>query len=200
MRLFSNTSEQNKDNNKVEVSIEPIKEIDESENKNSKQFKLIEEDSLLVQIDEFRQKAEALQSLINDRQSKVVSLEETVKQTESKNTKLQEELAKKQEALNSVYEDIKNQFDIMANRVDTSINNAVSEAKDPIMEKIHTENVRLYRNIYDFVKEDYGFDMFEESMDKIVNSKRGAIRFTMFLSILNFAILVFLLLNNLGII
>lgn len=196
MRLFSNSEQEDVVEKKSflhevepEVFVEATDSID----------KIIEEDSLLIQIDEFRKKAEALQNLINDKQNKVLNLEEIVKQKESMNYQLQTELAKKQEALNSVFEDMKDQFDILANRVDTSVNNAVNEAKEPVIEKIHTENVRLYRNLYDFVKEDYNTEQLIEKIINKMNPTKKIIGFSIFLSLVNLAILIVLLLINYGI-
>lgn len=196
MRLFSNSEQEDVVEKKSflhevepEVFVEATDSID----------KIIEEDSLLIQIDEFRKKAEALQNLINDKQNKVLNLEEIVKQKESMNYQLQTELAKKQEALNSVFEDMKDQFDILANRVDTSVNNAVNEAKEPVIEKIHTENVRLYRNLYDFVKEDYNTEQLIEKIINKMNPTKKFIGFSIFLSLVNLAILIVLLLINYGI-
>lgn len=168
--------------------------------------RLVDEDSLLLQIDQFREKAEALQALINDRQSKVLHLEESVRAVEDRNHVLQHELEQKQNALNSVLGDIKDQFDILANRVDTSVNNVVTdvvtnvvtdkvnEAKEPVMEKIHSENVRLYRNIYDFIKEDYDTEKLEEKLKKSGGNKFMR-HFGFWLTVANTGLLVFLLLK-----
>lgn len=198
MRLFSNNEQEEVVNSRAilhEVEEEVIVESSDSDLDD----KLIEEDSLLIQIDEFRRKAEALQTLINDKQNKVLNLEEIVKQKESMNYQLQTELAKKQEALNSVFEDMKNQFDILANRVDTSVNNAVNDAKEPVIEKIHTENVRLYRNLYDFIKEDYNTEQLIEAIINKSNPSKKVLRLSIFLSIVNLAILLILLLVSFGV-
>lgn len=211
MRLFSNSEKEAPEETN---NITPINEIEQEETKeetnifssnasSSSPFqsvtRLVEEDSLLKQIDEFRKKAEALQSLINERQDKVLSLEETVKEKENKNEALQSELSQKQEALNSVLEDIKGQFNIFADRVDTSVSNAVNEAKEPVIEKIHTENVRLYRNLYDFIKEDYDTDEFEDYIKETVKAGRGPVKVALFFSIFNTVLLIAVLLLQFGI-
>ena len=202
MKLFSNTRADVKPESEENPIIEKDtdKGTDSSEESVTSISKIVEEDSLLIQIDEFRKKAEALQALINDRQDRVIDLEEEVRQKESKNSKLQEELSKKQEVLNSVLEDMKQQFDILANRVDTSINNALDEAKAPVIEKIHTENVRLYRNLYDFVKEDYDPEKLKELISDLQRANRPPVIAVLVLSAVNTILLILMVLINLRII
>ncbi len=198
MKLFSNT--QADINSELEENPVAGENSDNSGDLVLPITKVIEEDTLLIQIDEFRKKAETLQALINDRQDRVIGLEEEVRQKESKNTKLQEELSKKQEVLNSVLEDMKNQFDILANRVDTSINNALDEAKEPVMEKIHTENVRLYRNVYDFIKEDYDIDRLKILLNNIQKANKPPLIVALVLTCINTLLLIFVVLVSLGMI
>ncbi len=198
MKLFSNT--QADINSELEENPVAGEDSDNSGDLVLPITKVIEEDTLLIQIDEFRKKAETLQALINDRQDRVIGLEEEVRQKESKNTKLQEELSKKQEVLNSVLEDMKNQFDILANRVDTSINNALDEAKEPVMEKIHTENVRLYRNVYDFIKEDYDIDRLKILLNNIQKANKPPLIVALVLTCINTLLLIFVVLVSLGMI
>lgn len=187
----------------------------------------IHEDTLLTQIDEFRKKAEALQNLINDRQDKFNELEETLKVSEGKYAVLQNEMRYNKEVLNDVLEDMKGQLDVFANRIDTSVNNsvtaavsdvvndvnssvsesinsaistAVKEANEPVMEKIHSENVRLYRNLYDFVKEDYDMDEIEALLNRIIKEKSGPVKVCLIFGILNTVLLVIVMLIQFGII
>lgn len=163
-------------------------------------MRLVEEDALLVQIDAFRDKAEKLQSLINDRQNKVLELEDVVRDKEAKNAALKEELSIKQEALEGVLEDIKSQLNIFADRLDTSVNNAVNDAKEPVLEKVHSENVRLYRNLYDFMKEEYNEKKLEEIVSKSQKGSSLLVKLAVIFSIINTGMLVYLLLHSLMII
>lgn len=212
MRLFSSNEEEI-------VEMPASEETFEDENDASS-------NSLLAQIDEFRKKAEALQNLINDRQEKYNELSATLKESEDRYALLQSEVSLKDESMNGIIDAVSEKLNIFADRIDTSVSNTVTENisslsdtmtenvssvsdsvsdaikgnNEPVIDKIHTENVRLYRNLYDFVKEDYSMEKIEKLVETSVKKNRGPIGFCLVLTVVNTAILVCLILLQLGII
>ena len=102
------------------------------------------DDFLLKQIDEFRDKAQQLQDLINTKETKVRELQLLVDERES----------------NDNTEDIKNALDGMSQDFG-QMTKELTGAQQEISEKIHTENVKCYRNIQGLMQE------FAEKMEKV---------------------------------
>lgn len=192
MRLFNTSKDDdNKDNSTYtlpqEVSFLADKKLDTPITGE----KVIEEDALLVQIDSFREKAQTLQSLINERQNKVTELENSVKEKQDEIDQLQSNLQEKQEAYEAVVGDMKEQLDVFASRIDTSVYSAINDVKEPIMDKIHTENVRLYRNFYDFMKDDYNMEKIE-ALIKESGKGKGILTVTLIVSLINTGLLAYI--------
>lgn len=166
MRLFKNKSQ--KTSRKVE-----IREGNKEKNM---------DDFLLKQIDEFREKAKQLQELINTKETKVRELQLLVDERESKANKLKMELAERQKEADSLVGNVEQQVDKLIKNIEVQQNDNTDEIKNvldgvtqevgklakdlndvqgEISEKIHTENVKCYRNIQGLMEE------FSEKMEKV---------------------------------
>lgn len=173
----------------------------------------MQEDNLLLQIDSFREKAKKLQTLMDERRERVNELEVLLKEKEEKNIALQDELDSKSKVAEEILEQIKSHFvdmnsnlDETINRMETNVTNSINdnssfvELKDDLSEKIHSENVRMYRNVQDFIKqEDKSQELFSRIEKKTEDAKGWAIA-AFFFSIINTALLVSVLLLMFGII
>ena len=164
---------------------------------------IMEEDQLLLQIDQFRDKAMQLTKLINNRERRVKELEALVRAKEEKNKELQITLQKKQEEADSLVLDVNNKVDNIMEQVKATMGNleqkivdqassseekvqeqqaAVKETmdsmtaglgtiKDELSEKVHSENVKVYRNIQDLLKEmNNGVEMSWDEIVKVAQS------------------------------
>lgn len=140
------------------------------------------DDFLLKQIDEFRDKAQQLQDLINTKETKVRELQLLVDERESKATKLQMELDERQREADSLVGNVEEQVDKLIKKIEVQQNDNTEDIKNAldgmsqdfgqmtkelagaqqeISEKIHTENVKCYRNIQGLMQE------FAEKMEKV---------------------------------
>lgn len=140
------------------------------------------DDFLLKQIDEFREKAKQLQDLINTKETKVRELQLLVDERESKANKLKMELAERQKEADSLVGNVEQQVDKLIKNIEVQQNDNTEEIKNvldgvtqevgklakdlndvqgEISEKIHTENVKCYRNIQGLMEE------FSEKMEKV---------------------------------
>ena len=192
---------------------------------------IMEEDQLLLQIDQFRDKAMQLTKLINNRERRVKELEALVRAKEEKNKELQITLQKKQEEADSLVLDVNNKDDNIMEQVKATMGNleqkivdqassseekvqeqqaAVKETmdsmtaglgtiKDELSEKVHSENVKVYRNIQDLLKEMNKRDEDNARIDKQFRSLRITNVFLMLLSILNVGAVSVIILFLLGV-
>ena len=192
---------------------------------------IMEEDQLLLQIDQFRDKAMQLTKLINNRERRVKELEALVRAKEEKNKELQITLQKKQEEADSLVLDVNNKVYNIMEQVKATMGNleqkivdqassseekvqeqqaAVKETmdsmtaglgtiKDELSEKVHSENVKVYRNIQDLLKEMNKRDEDNARIDKQFRSLRITNVFLMLLSILNVGAVSVIILFLLGV-
>ena len=142
------------------------------------------EDKLLEQIDAFRDKAQQLQNLISDKEAKVDELESLVNEKENKINELQSTLATKQAEADGLVLDMSKQVDRMIESVNETLadiekrlgdqvatTGEQSESiKSDLSEKVHSENVKVYRNIHDLLQEN---DKSEENKKTILNKIKG---------------------------
>ena len=88
----------------------------------------------------------------------------------------------------------------------SSMENSISEGtnlsgiKGDIFDKIHDENVRVYRNIQDFMKDRDERDTRFTDIENSVKKMGSRFNFVVFLSIANLAVMTIVLLTVLGII
>ena len=188
------------------------------------------EDFLLSQIDEFREKAKQLQSLLSSKENKVQQLQEIVAEREGKAKELSDMIEERQDAADRVVAGVGEQIDGMVEKVDAKLNelneafaerlaeNAVNSTdqteevrslideqnqkltetveglngqfdkiKNEIFEKIHSEDVKCYRNIQTLVDEsDKKVEEMAEKIDKISSLKTMSM-IIVILTVLNFA-------------
>ncbi|MCR5054507.1 MAG: hypothetical protein K6A69_06680 [Lachnospiraceae bacterium] len=168
---------------------------------------MVSEEDLLKQIDEFREKALKLQSMISDQEQRAKNLEDEVREKEHTNTALDAELLKKREAAESIVGEVNDKVDKIMNSLSEDVKESVGTlgedlktTKSEITDKIHNENVTVYRNIQDLLKE---MDKNDE-LSKMIESRVHGIRIQnvvlMIFSILNFGVGIIILLLTLGII
>lgn len=167
--------------------------------------KVEKEDFLLSQIDEFREKAKQLQTLLATKENKVQELQDIVEQREGKATQLQNILDEQQDEADRIIDGVRDKMEGMASKVDAKmkelnetfaerlaenavnsseqneavkklieeqneklngtvqgLNGQFEQVKNEICEKVHTENVKCYRNIQ---------TLFEESDEKVNRMK-----------------------------
>ena len=169
-----------------------------------------QDDLLFQQIDAFRQKAEDIQSLIKEREDRVSDLEEQLRQKEAQNAEtqnkiaqLQDELDKKQQEADSIVANVETQVDRalgeLKQPLDT-MSESVEGMKESLYEKVHDENVRVYRNIQDLLKERDEQDKRFEETQAMVKKLGGKVGFLTFLALLNLGVVVAILLALLDII
>ena len=168
------------------------------------------EDLLLNQIDEFREKAQQLQSLLLSKESKVAELQNIVDEREGKARELENILSERQRQADSISEEMTKQIesligkvsakmDEIGNSITASVNENVGKeleesrqltekqveelnelrelletltpqletVKAELSDKIHTENVKCYRNILDL------FKSMEEKMEVVDEVHHG---------------------------
>ena len=237
--------------------------------------KVEKEDFLLTQIDEFREKAKQLQSLLASKESKVQELQSLVNERQDKAQELEQILTARQEEADKIVIDFNQKVDELAAKVtkkmgeiEVTISNQVAEVKKAsedqlnanrklneeqisankklseeqlatnkqfleeqaiankklsegqiaevksllesattqlesiktdLSEKVHSENVKCYRNIQDLFNE---FDSKIEKMDEMekgVGSVKGYVKCLAWFSILNFIVLVGFILFSSGV-
>lgn len=205
-----------------------------------------EDDSLLAQIDAFRDKAKQLQVLINDKQKRVIDLEAQVRageaainDKEARIQKLQIELEQKQKEADSLVTTVESQVDKMlgsvrddlnslGSRVETSVSDSsrqqsdelkeilskvgtdlegiktslepnddelsAKEVKDIISEKIHSENVQMYRNLQEDIKKLDSSDSVINSLDLRYQDLKKKLGWALLFGFVNLAAVIVLLL------
>lgn len=192
----------------IEFPSNTIKE--ELDKVEEKKVYIDKDDELFQQIDAFRQKAEDIQSLIKEREDRVSDLEELLRQKEAQNqetqnkiAKLEDELAQKQKEADSLVTNVETQVDRalgeLKQPLDT-MSESVEGMKEGLFEKVHDENVRVYRNIQDLLKERDEQDKRFEETQAMVKKLSGRVGFLTFLMLLNLGVVVAVLLALLDII
>lgn len=233
------------------------------------------EDLLLSQIDEFREKAKQLQELLAAKESKVQELQSIVSEREDKAQELEQILTERQEEADQLVGDFSRKVDelaakvtnkmeeieqnisgqiaevkrasaeqleinhrineeqISANRklseeqlatnkqfleeqaiankklsegqiaeVKALLENATSQLesiKTDLSEKVHSENVKCYRNIQDLFNE-FGSKIEKmDEMEKGVGAVKGYVKCLTWFSVLNFVLLIAMILYSLGV-
>ena len=176
------------------------------------------EDFLLSQIDEFRERAKQLQSLLDSRETEAQELQTLVDERQEKADGFTAEVekqidrligkvsAKMEEIEVSMKEDVadgKRLNEEKAKELKDSlaqIEEQLTTAKTEISEKVHTENVKCYRNISDL------FRSMDERLDKltVMESRMHPVRIFsltgMILGIVNLVVLLLVLLVSVGVI
>ncbi|MBR1392133.1 MAG: hypothetical protein IJ567_12000 [Lachnospiraceae bacterium] len=84
--------------------------------------KMEQDDFLLRQVDEFREKAKQLQELLNSRESKAEELQSIVDEREERAQALQQELEQRQSEANQLLSGVHSQMDEMIERVEEKLN------------------------------------------------------------------------------
>ncbi|MCR4674741.1 MAG: hypothetical protein K5675_07010 [Lachnospiraceae bacterium] len=188
------------------------------------------EDLLLQQIDAFREKAKTIQSLIKDKETRVIELEEQLRVKEAQNAEIQIKLSeleaelekKHQEAdglvttvetqVDRVLQELREEMTTLQSKVadaaqtqeiqDTlsSVSQSVEGIKNDLYDKVHNENVKVYRNIQDLLKERDEQDTSKEENETQFKKVGGKVTFTTVLGVLNLGVVVAILLSLLGII
>ena len=222
------------------------------------------EDLLISQIDEFREKAKQLQVLLEAKESKAAELQSLVDERAGKAQELEHILTERQEEADKIVNEFGRKVDALADKVTTKmaeieaglsgqvadirktseeqialnrrmneeqtasnrklleeqaiankklsegqiaevkelLENATSQLesiKMDLSEKVHTENVKCYRNIQDLFNE---FDSKIEKMDEMeggVDSVKGYVKLLSWFSILNFVVLIIFILYSRGV-
>lgn len=189
------------------------------------------EDFLLNQIDEFRERAKQLQSLLDTKESEAQELQTLVDERQEKAEALGEILKERQSKADGFTIEVEKQIDAMiakvADKMDEiesamkedvadgkkfneekakelkeslgQIEEQLTTIKSELSEKVHTENVKCYRNIQDLFNE---FDSKIEKMDemeKSVGAVKGYVKVLSWFSIINFVMLVAFILYSLGV-
>ena len=222
------------------------------------------EDLLINQIDEFREKAKQLQVLLEAKESKAAELQSLVDERAGKAQELEHILTERQEEADKIVTEFGRKVDALADKVTTKmaeieaglsgqvadirktseeqtasnrklneeqiaankqfleeqaiankklsegqiaevkelLENATSQLesiKTDLSEKVHTENVKCYRNIQDLFNE---FDSKIEKMDEMeggVDSVKGYVKLLSWFSILNFVVLIIFILYSMGV-
>ncbi len=187
------------------------------------------EEELFAQIDAFRQKASMITALIREKQHRMDQLEEQLHEKEVENLRYQQKLlsmkkevtarnaavsreAVAEAAVRAANEAVAKSDDKMTETLKsvedkmTSMEQTISEGADitgikgDIFDKIHDENVRVYRNIQDFMKErDENDDRFKNLETKIKGTN-AKISVAMIISIVNLLLVGGVLLTVLGVI
>ena len=183
------------------------------------------EDFLLNQIDEFRERAKQLQNLLNTRETEASELETLVNERQEKADELGQILKERQEEVERQIDSLIEKVAAKMDEIEASMKADVADGKNfsaekaeelktslaqieeqltlvktEISDKVHTENVKSYRNIAELFKN------MEEKVEEIsvfnrrLQPMRGVAITAMVFAILDFIALVGLFLINLGII
>lgn len=189
------------------------------------------EDFLLSQIDEFRERAKQLQSLLDTKETEAQELQSLVDERQEKADALDQILQERQEKADGLTQEVEKQIDSIIAKVaakmdeiEASMKEDVADGKrfneekaqelkeslgqvqeqlttvkNELSEKVHSENVKCYRNVQDL------FRSMEEKVDRLtmIEAKetrtQGLVTVALVFGILNFVVLIGLLLMNLGI-
>lgn len=189
------------------------------------------EDFLLSQIDEFRERAKQLQSLLDTKETEAQELQSLVDERQEKADALDQILQERQEKADGLTQEVEKQIDSIIAKVaakmdeiEASMKEDVADGKrfneekaqelkesleqvqvqlttvkNELSEKVHSENVKCYRNVQDL------FRSMDEKVDRLtmIEAKatrtQGLVTVALVFGILNFVVLIGLLLMNLGI-
>lgn len=189
------------------------------------------EDFLLNQIDEFRERAKQLQSLLNTKETEAQELQTLVDERQEKADALNQILQERQEKADGLTVELEKQIDSIIGKVAAKMDEIEATMKDDVAEgkrfseekakelkesleqvqeqlttiknelseKVHTENVKCYRNVQDL------FRSMEEKVNRltVIESKssrtQGLVTISFVILIINLVVSVGLLLMNLGI-
>lgn len=200
-----------------EYKMELLKTPEERINRES----AINSESLLDHIDEFRDRAETLQKLIDDRRKQVADLEESVREKEEISIALEKKLKERKAISDELIYDIRDEFSNLNGKLDerlSSMEDHISEVfkdvkssekpaetvvempnfdelKEDISEKIHSENVRMYRNLQDFIKEQGSLEEVEISLGQRVVGVGKRALFGIIFGVVDTVLLIFILLK-----
>ena len=166
------------------------------------------EDFLLSQIDEFRERAKQLQSLLDSRETEAQELQTLVDERQEKADALGQILEERQKKADGFTAEVEKQIDRLIGKVSAKMEEIevsmkeeqLTTAKTEISEKVHTENVKCYRNISDL------FRSMDERLDKltVMESRMHPVRIFsltgMILGIVNLVVLLLVLLVSVGVI
>ena len=151
------------------------------------------EDFLLSQIDEFRERAKQLQSLLDSRETEAQELQTLVDERQEEiEVSMKEDVADGKRLNEEKAKELKDSL--------AQIEEQLTTAKTEISEKVHTENVKCYRNISDL------FRSMDERLDKltVMESRMHPVRIFsltgMILGIVNLVVLLLVLLVSVGVI
>lgn len=189
------------------------------------------EDFLLSQIDEFRERAKQLQSLLDTKETQAQELQTLVDERQEKADALDQILQERQEQADGLTHEVEKQIDSIIAKVAAKMDEIEATMKDDVAEgkrfneekakelkeslvqvqeqlttiknelseKVHTENVKCYRNVQDL------FRNMEEKVDRLtmieskVTRTQGLVTVALVIGALNFVIAIGLLLMNLGV-
>ena len=209
------------------------------------------EDLLISQIDEFREKAKQLQALLVTKEDKVQELQNIVDEREEKAKELQHVLNARKSEADVLLTGVHGQMEEMINREEEKESesnrvskyleymvrveeklNALSEKiaadvsdstgrtaeqtaqmqaslqeisqqldsmKLELAEKIHTEDVKCYRNMQDLIKELTVKLEENDTLEKSLNTVKGYAKCLTWFSVINFVVLVAFILYSLGV-
>ena len=189
------------------------------------------EDFLLSQIDEFRERAKQLQSLLDTKETEAQELQTLVDERQEKADALDQILQERQEKADDLTHEVEKQIDSIIAKVAAKMDEIEATMKDDVAdgkrfneekakelkesleqvqeqltvvkndlsEKVHSENVKCYRNVQDL------FRSMDEKVDRLtmIEAKatrtQGLVTVSLVFGILNLVVLIGLLLMNLGI-
>lgn len=189
------------------------------------------EDFLLSQIDEFRERAKQLQSLLDTKETEAQELQTLVDERQEKADALDQILQERQEKADGLTIEVEKQIDSIIAKVAAKMDEIEATMKDDVAdgkrfneekarelkesleqvqeqltvvkndlsEKVHSENVKCYRNVQDL------FRSMDEKVDRLTQIEakmtrtQGLVTVSLVFGILNFGILIALLLMNLGV-
>lgn len=188
------------------------------------------EDFLLNQIDEFRERAKQLQSLLDTKESEAQDLQTMMNERQEKAAQLEEILKDREEQAGIMTAEVEKHIDSLIAKVTAKmdeIENSMREnaedgkrlneaqarelkesleqiteqlttVKTELSDKVHTENVKCYRNISELFK-----NMEEKlngmsGLEKNLNMVKGCAVAAMLVSILNFIVMMVMMVVSLG--
>ena len=187
------------------------------------------EEELFAQIDAFRQKASMITALIREKQHRMDQLEEQLHEKEVENLRYQQKLlsmkkevsvrnaavsreAVAEAAVRAANEAVAKSDDKMTDALKSvedkmsSMEQTISEGADitgikgDIFDKIHDENVRVYRNIQDFMKDRDENDERFKNLENSIKKTGAKVSLALAVSIIDLLLVGGVLLTVLGVI
>lgn len=178
------------------------------------------QDFLVRQIDEFKEKAKQLQESLNAKESRVQELQKLVVQREAQADKLEQVMTERQKASDEIMADVKSQILNMTEQVSSKLEHSLQDNKEEmqqsmelltewkqdlqkaqkaIEDKVHTENVKTYRNIQMIVIEMNKKSVQQEEYRKDMVSLQSMVKCITWVGIINFLVLVIYILMQSGV-